>query len=95
MAFCAGELRSPPLTLPPFSLPAETEKHDKFLPSDICCVVAMELRGDLWVELEALVVPPNKLFTGHHIFPGPHIDLVWVLCEFQNYLTCREHPSIL
>lgn len=95
MAFCAGELSSPPLTLTPFSLPAETEKHDQFLPPDTCCMAAMELRGNLWVELEALVVLPNKLFTGHHIFPGLYMNLVWVLCRFQNYLTCREHSSSL
>lgn len=70
MAFCAQELRSLPLTW-------GVQKHNEFLPSVICCTLTLDLRGYLWVELRALVVLPNKLFTSHHfnflIFPQGYI----------------------
>lgn len=47
------------------------------------------------MELGALVVLPNKLFTGHRFFPELYMNLVWVLCGFQNCLTFREHCSVL
>lgn len=55
------------------------------------------------MELGALL--PNKLFAGcqialfsvltFRIFPQVYMNLVWVLCVFQNCLTFRENSPIL